>query len=445
MSLLHFLYYIHSAGGVEQLVETRGGAQHEHVVGGTAQICSRLVHAIEDTGQGRVLTCTPVTSIDGWDKPASQLGLSDAFPVCVTAHVRRSAAPAATDHAGPGRGASTGVKVRLGAHSVDIASFHSIRVLCKRVIVATPPSVCNRIRFHPTLPAVRRQLHARVLMPCMSKFVLRYPTAWWRDAGMSGEAVCYQPCASSPLCTMFDYCQPVVNGKHTSQEAESKGHDEQRADESCGAGGVHAALVGFAAGNASLALTRLSKAERKAAVVASFVSMFGPAAKNFTEYFEMQWEVDEWSSGCPVNVFPAGQFLRFANVVRAPVGRLHWAGTETATVWTGYMDGAVQSGARAAQELVVALNADTERVLRGESSGDDSSGDEAPATKSREPSRRDDGYVSEWQHKSHRSTLCGTMKASVRIHAWWFVPLAVAAAVAGVLAAKLFVSTLSVS
>jgi len=31
---------------------------------------------------------------------------------------------------------------------------------------------------------------------------------------------------------------------------------------------------------------------------------------------------------------------------------LHWAGTETSTVWTGYMEGAVRSGERAAQEIL---------------------------------------------------------------------------------------------
>jgi monoamine oxidase len=37
-----------------------------------------------------------------------------------------------------------------------------------------------------------------------------------------------------------------------------------------------------------------------------------------------------------------------------PVDRIHWAGAETATVWSGYMDGAVQSGERAAAEVVQA-------------------------------------------------------------------------------------------
>jgi len=40
-----------------------------------------------------------------------------------------------------------------------------------------------------------------------------------------------------------------------------------------------------------------------------------------------------------------------------PSGRIHWAETESAKVWCGYMDGAISAGARAANEVVEALHA----------------------------------------------------------------------------------------
>ena len=39
--------------------------------------------------------------------------------------------------------------------------------------------------------------------------------------------------------------------------------------------------------------------------------------------------------------------------IRKPVGRIHFAGTECATMWVGYMDGAIQAGERAAREVSV--------------------------------------------------------------------------------------------
>jgi monoamine oxidase len=43
--------------------------------------------------------------------------------------------------------------------------------------------------------------------------------------------------------------------------------------------------------------------------------------------------------------------LQFGSSIRKPFGRVHWAGTETSTYWTGYMDGAVRAGPRAAREV----------------------------------------------------------------------------------------------
>jgi monoamine oxidase len=51
---------------------------------------------------------------------------------------------------------------------------------------------------------------------------------------------------------------------------------------------------------------------------------------------------------------PPGGWTGFGTALRAPVGRLHWAGAETAMVWNGYMDGAVESGQRAAREALEA-------------------------------------------------------------------------------------------
>ena len=68
----------------------------------------------------------------------------------------------------------------------------------------------------------------------------------------------------------------------------------------------------------------------------------------------MDWGAERWTAGC---VSPVGPRLltRFGPALRAPVGRVHWAGTETAEVWTGYMEGAVRSGERVADEVRAAL------------------------------------------------------------------------------------------
>jgi monoamine oxidase len=42
----------------------------------------------------------------------------------------------------------------------------------------------------------------------------------------------------------------------------------------------------------------------------------------------------------------------FGTTLRQRVGRIHWAGTETATVWNGYMEGALEAGERAARDVL---------------------------------------------------------------------------------------------
>jgi len=70
---------------------------------------------------------------------------------------------------------------------------------------------------------------------------------------------------------------------------------------------------------------------------------------------EFNWSAEPWNGGCPVAVLGPGTLIDFGTTLRMPVGRIHWAGTETSTYWNGYMDGAVRSGERASQEVLALL------------------------------------------------------------------------------------------
>jgi len=48
----------------------------------------------------------------------------------------------------------------------------------------------------------------------------------------------------------------------------------------------------------------------------------------------------------------AGTWVAYGRALREPVGRIHWAGTETATTWAGYLDGAIRSGEAAAAAVI---------------------------------------------------------------------------------------------
>ncbi|KAF5889194.1 putative flavin-containing monoamine oxidase A [Clarias magur] len=101
-------------------------------------------------------------------------------------------------------------------------------------------------------------------------------------------------------------------------------------------------------GSERLAVTE----HRRDAVISSLVKYLGPEAASYIHYEEKDWAKEEYNGGCPVNVMLPGMLTYYHPGLRKPCGRIYWAGTETATRWCGYLSGAVQSGQRAALEVL---------------------------------------------------------------------------------------------
>jgi monoamine oxidase len=196
-----------------------------------------------------------------------------------------------------------------------------LEVRAKRAIVAVPPTLAARIAYHPRLPAQRDQLTQRLPQGTLIKATAVYDRPFWRDAGLNGSVVSYE----GPANTTFD--DSPANGSV----------------------GV---VFGFIGGNEARRFAAMSKADRRAAVLRNFRKYFGPKASHPREYFETNWSEATWTRGCPVAIAGPGTLTEFGRAIRKPVGRIHWAGTETSTFWNGYMDGAVRSGERAAQEVL---------------------------------------------------------------------------------------------
>ncbi len=188
------------------------------------------------------------------------------------------------------------------------------------LIVAVPPLLAGRIHYAAPLSVRRDQLASRMPMGSVIKYVATYEHAFWREAGYSGEAFS----DTGPTVTTFD----------------DTSHD-----------GSQPALVTFSDGAVARDWSDRSPRERQEAVIAEFVRFFGPEAAHPTAFAEKNWSEDPWSGGCYAGVMGPGTMTDFGPALREPCGRIHWAGTETATVWTGYIDGAIESGERAAAEV----------------------------------------------------------------------------------------------
>src|SRR3954468_4059577 len=195
----------------------------------------------------------------------------------------------------------------------------------KRVIVAMPPATAGRIVYHGGMTDLRDQLMQRIPQGTLRKFDAVYDKPFWRDKNLSGQ------CISNigPVKASFD-----VSPKD----------------------GNPGVVLGFIGGTEARVWTPRSADDRKKAVLDQLQGFFDDAqAQNVKAVYEKDWVADRWAIGCPVGVLPPGTLVDFGPALRDPVGKIHWAGTETSDYWCGYMDGAVRSGERAAAEVLAAL------------------------------------------------------------------------------------------
>lgn len=206
-----------------------------------------------------------------------------------------------------------GVRVTTGARDYT-ARF---------AIVAAPPGPVTRIQFEPHLPAARDGLHQRMPMGAIIKVIVAYKEAFWRAKGFSGQVATDDDVVGLVLEDWQDGTTPM--------------------------------LLCFIEGRHALEMSAAGREARKAKVIASLVRFFGPEAADAIGYEDNDWLLEPYTHGY-VGSMPPGTMTRFGHALRAPCGRVHWAGSETAEEWAGYIEGAMRSGIRAAQEVAARHN-----------------------------------------------------------------------------------------
>lgn len=217
-------------------------------------------------------------------------------------------------------------QLREGVHVVSArGSF-----LAKRVIVSIPTPTYHEITFSPPLSPAKLKLSQSTLHGYTAKMIMAYTEPWWRAHGLCG----LQQSDAGVFCITRD----------TSVDSQ----------------GLYA-LTCFAEGDAGLAWSRLSAAERKEAGIAHIRRAFGAVIggedkiPDPIETIEQEWWKDQWSQGCPAPAMPPGLMTECGHALRSVEGAVHFVGTETAYEWKGYMEGAVRSGERGAQEVIQVL------------------------------------------------------------------------------------------
>jgi monoamine oxidase len=214
-------------------------------------------------------------------------------------------------------------RIEHGTAGVRVES-DTLSVEAGAAIVALAPALAGRIAYSPALPVERDRLTSSMPHGDVTKAVMLYDSAFWRAEGLSGEAWGDQ----LPFSFSYDMSAPD---------------------------GLPGVLTLFFVGDRARRFRALSHTARRATLTSALECCFGPRATTPIACFERDWAAEERTRGAYCGYMPPGVWTRYGSALRAPVGPLFWAGSETAVEHAGYMEGAIESGERAAAEVLAGV------------------------------------------------------------------------------------------
>jgi monoamine oxidase len=186
------------------------------------------------------------------------------------------------------------------------------------VIVTMPASVVRRIPITPSLPSQQHDAIARLQYGRVTKTLLQFSKRFWRAPG-----------------------RPRAFGSALAFGAFWEGNEEQR-----GRAGVLSLMAGGSASDATQAIV----ARDGPAGLVNTLDFLGSKNAELIASRQIVWEQDPWARGGYAFFDPTFDPALRAWLAR-PFGRVFFAGEHTSVRWQGYMNGAVESGRRAAAEI----------------------------------------------------------------------------------------------
>jgi monoamine oxidase len=194
----------------------------------------------------------------------------------------------------------------------------SSQLMVDYLIFAMPATLLRRVPITPALPARQHEAISRLKYGRGTKTLLQFGRKFWRAPA-----------------------RPRAFGSPLPIGAVWEGNEEQR-----GRAGILSLLAG---GSASDATADLIAKEGIGGLVRS-LNWLGADEATMTGWRQFRWEADAWARG-GYAVFDSTFDPSLRGWLAQPCGRLFFAGEHTSIAWQGYMEGAVESGRRAAAEI----------------------------------------------------------------------------------------------
>jgi monoamine oxidase len=329
LSLLHYLVTLGATGGFgargAKAGELPGGGREHRFVGGAQALALRMAEQLGDV----VRTGEPVLAIEDVGEGERGTGSASGSGSGSGSGSASGSGSGSGSGTGSGTGSGSGSASGTGSGSASSApaGFATVRTAAatyraRRVILALPPALARMIDV--ALPPPARAFAEAVRPGAVVKVFAAYARAFWRERGLSGEL--YAP--RGLVRASVEATPPRESGGAPT-------------------------LLAFVVGPEARSWSARSASERRAAALASLAAQLGDEAAHPIAVLEHDWATDAWAGGCVAGLPPGA--LGGGAAWRRAHGRLHFAGTEAAVAWPGYMDGALEAGERAAAEVISAL------------------------------------------------------------------------------------------
>lgn len=218
-----------------------------------------------------------------------------------------------------------------GPQRISVTAADGTTINSRKVVLTVPSPVLKHINFQPALHPAKLLWSEAAGYGYYAKAMMVFKTHFWIPKGFCGLAQSF----TGPAAVIRDSCSPADNT---------------------------AVLTCFMGGPPAQEWSKLPRVTRIEQLLTQLGELFDAKEQVKNEFVEMicyEWPEDEYAGfGCPCAHLPPGVLDSVGpNALRQATGDLHFAGTETSGVWKGYMEGAVLSGERAAEEVIARLKA----------------------------------------------------------------------------------------
>lgn len=238
--------------------------------------------------------------------------------------------------------------------TVTVLTLDKTQYICSKVIMAVPPHLIADIHFAPVLPSSKVDVLRNIPLAHIVKFIYSYEERFWSNKGSEnhGLQVVLETPIDGPVGIAYDGTSARNNPAIVGFISSTKGPfnlQEIQLPHQC--------------------TPEQESRRQNEAILSLLEDVIGADVHDYIDCAFIDWSTEKYNGGCFLKSIVPGTTRHLCKTLREPFGNVHFAGTETGTVWCGLMNGAVQSGLRAGSEVLFQLRPELQKDDNTENDG----------------------------------------------------------------------------